>query len=50
MCRSPEGVCSPPRLNGVKGAGASGALGHSGGVGREGYRGGGVSLRQQRPA
>ena len=29
-CRSPEGVCSPPRQNGVKGAAASGALAHSG--------------------
>ena len=29
-CRSPEGVCSPPRQDGVKGAAASGALAHSG--------------------
>ncbi|KAM9086567.1 peptidyl-prolyl cis-trans isomerase D isoform 2-T3 [Megaptera novaeangliae] len=32
-CRSPEGVCSPPRQDGVKGAAASGALAHSGGGG-----------------
>ena len=47
-CRSPEGVCSPPRQNGVKGAAALGALAHSG-------RGeGGVRMRGkpawQRPA
>ena len=29
-CMSPEGICSPPRQNGVKGAAASGALAHSG--------------------
>ena len=29
-CRSPEGICSPPRQDGVKGAAASGALAHSG--------------------
>ena len=29
-CRSPEGVCSPPRQDGVKGAADSGALAHSG--------------------
>ena len=29
-CRSPEGVCSPPRQDGVKGAAASGAVAHSG--------------------
>ena len=46
-CRSPEGVCSPPRQDGVKGAAASGALAHSGG-GRERYGGGGASLRRQR--
>ena len=34
-CRSPEGVCSSLRQDGVKGAADSGALGHSGqGVGR----------------
>ena len=48
-CRSPEGVCSPPRQDGVKGAAASGALAHSG-RGREGYGGGGASLRRPRPA
>ena len=43
-CRSPEGVCSPPRQNGVKGAAASGALAHSG-------RGeGGVQRRRGKPA
>ena len=30
MFRSPEGVCSPPRQDGVKGAAASGALSPSG--------------------
>ena len=30
MCRSPEGVCSLLRQDGVKGAAASGALAHSG--------------------
>ena len=30
MCRSPEGICSPPRQDGVKGTAASGALAHSG--------------------
>ena len=34
-CRSPEGICSPPRQDGVKGAAASGALAYSGG----GWRG-----------
>ena len=29
-CRSPEGVCSPPRQNGVKGAAALWVLAHSG--------------------
>ena len=29
-CRSPEGICSLPRQNGVKGAAASRALAHSG--------------------
>ena len=47
-CRSPEGVCSSLRQDGVKGAADSGALAHSGG-GREGY-GCGASLWQQRPA
>ena len=43
-CRSPEGVCSPPRQDGVKGAAASGALAHSG-------RGeGGVRRRRGEPA
>ena len=42
--RSPEGVCSPPRQDGVKGAAASGALPHSG-------RGeGGVQRRRGEPA
>ena len=36
-CRSPEGVCSSLRQDGVKGAADSGALAHSG-RGREGYR------------
>ena len=30
MCRSPEGICSSFRQDGVKGAAASGALAHSG--------------------
>ena len=30
MCRSPEGICSLLRQDGVKGAAASGALAHSG--------------------
>ena len=43
-CRSPEGVYSPPRQDGVKGAAASGALAHSG-------RGeGGVQRRRGEPA
>ncbi|KAJ8785199.1 hypothetical protein J1605_007755 [Eschrichtius robustus] len=44
VCRSPEGVCSPPRQDGVKGAAASGALAHPG-------RGeGGVQRRRGEPA
>ena len=43
-CRSPVGVCSPPRQNRVKGVAASGALAHSG-------RGeGGVRRRRGEPA
>ncbi|KAJ8793928.1 hypothetical protein J1605_000127 [Eschrichtius robustus] len=41
-CRSPEGVCSPPRQDGVKGAAASGALAHPG-------RGEDFWRRQQQP-
>ena len=47
VCRSPEGVCSSLRQDGVKGAAASGALAHSGG-GRAWYGGGGASLQRQR--
>ena len=44
MCRSPEGVCSSLRQDGVKGAADSGALAHSG-------RGeGGVRRRRGEPA
>ncbi|KAJ8792827.1 hypothetical protein J1605_004012 [Eschrichtius robustus] len=43
-CRSPEGVCSPPRQDGVKGAAASEALAHSG------RREGGVRRRRGEPA
>ena len=43
-CRSPEGVCSPPRQNGVKGAAASRALAHSG------RWEGGVQRRRGEPA
>ena len=43
-CRSPEGVCSLPRQNRVKGAAASGALAHSG----QGE--GGVQRRRGEPA
>ena len=45
-CRSPEGICSLLRQDGVKGAADSGALAHSG-RGREGYGGGGASLWHQ---
>ena len=47
-CRSPEGISSPPRQDGVKVAADSGALAQSG-WGREGY-GCGASLRRQRLA
>ena len=43
-CRSLEGVCSPPRQDGVKGAAASGALAHPG----QGE--GGVRRRRGEPA
>ena len=42
-CRLPEGVCSPPRQNRVKGAAALGALAHSG-------RGEGGVRRRAEPA
>ena len=48
-CRSPEGVCSSLRQDGVKGAPDSGALAHSGQWGGRGTECG-ASLRRQRPA
>ena len=43
-CRLPEGVYSPPRQDGVKGAAASGALAHPG------HGEGGVQMSQGEPA
>ena len=54
VCRSPEGICSLPRQDGVKGAADSGALAHSdqgeGGVRSAGRACGGRGRRDVAPA